>query len=257
MIEFNTSAGHPGLLVSVRNAEEAVAALAGGANVIDVKEPRRGSLGAAEAHTIAEVVQAVQGRAPVTVAAGELLDFAAAARNSSLHDIPQGVSLFKLGLAGCQRTSDWQQLLLRTIAFVLEERGMPRPVAVAYADWQAAHAPDPRDVLSFAAEHDFAALLVDTWGKTGGDLFDAWPHADLREFVGSVRSRSLPIVLAGSLVGPSIRLAANLGPDLVAVRTAACQHGRNGTVTAERVTAIQRLIALGESAAVPQGEPVV
>ena len=33
------------LLVSVRSAEEAEIALAGGADVIDVKEPRRGALG--------------------------------------------------------------------------------------------------------------------------------------------------------------------------------------------------------------------
>ena len=38
----------PGLLVSVRSADEAIAALAGGADVIDVKEPNRGALGAAD-----------------------------------------------------------------------------------------------------------------------------------------------------------------------------------------------------------------
>ena len=37
----------PQLLVSVRSAEEARAALEGGAALIDVKEPSRGSLGSA------------------------------------------------------------------------------------------------------------------------------------------------------------------------------------------------------------------
>ena len=36
-----------GLLVSVRNVEEALAALEGGASLIDVKEPSRGPLGRA------------------------------------------------------------------------------------------------------------------------------------------------------------------------------------------------------------------
>ena len=35
----------PGLLVSVRSAAEAATALAGGADLIDVKEPSRGPLG--------------------------------------------------------------------------------------------------------------------------------------------------------------------------------------------------------------------
>ena len=55
----------PGLLVSVRSAAEAITALEAGADVIDVKEPSRGALGAADCETIAAVVRAVAGRAPL------------------------------------------------------------------------------------------------------------------------------------------------------------------------------------------------
>ena len=47
----------PRLLVSVRDAVEAEAALAGGAHLIDVKEPARGALGRADDATIAAVVR--------------------------------------------------------------------------------------------------------------------------------------------------------------------------------------------------------
>ena len=50
------------LLVSVRNAEEAVQAADSGADIIDVKEPEFGSLGFAGGATIREVVDAVAGR---------------------------------------------------------------------------------------------------------------------------------------------------------------------------------------------------
>ena len=62
----------PGLLVSVRNANEARTALSAGADVIDVKEPNRGPLGAADIGEIAAIVEAVQSRVPVTAAMGEL-----------------------------------------------------------------------------------------------------------------------------------------------------------------------------------------
>ena len=62
----------PRLLVSVRDAAEAEAALAGGADLIDVKEPSRGPLGRADAGVIRYVVKAVGGRAPVSAALGEL-----------------------------------------------------------------------------------------------------------------------------------------------------------------------------------------
>ncbi|MFM9024862.1 MAG: (5-formylfuran-3-yl)methyl phosphate synthase, partial [Planctomycetaceae bacterium] len=61
-----------GLLVSVRDAAEAEEALAGGASIVDVKEPRRGPLGAASAATAAAVAGAVAGHAPWTLACGEL-----------------------------------------------------------------------------------------------------------------------------------------------------------------------------------------
>ena len=53
------------LLVSVRSAAEARTALAGGADVIDVKEPAHGSLGRASTEVIREVIDAVAGCVPV------------------------------------------------------------------------------------------------------------------------------------------------------------------------------------------------
>src|SRR5436309_16136851 len=64
----------PGLLVSVRSSEEAIAALEGGADIIDVKEPRRGSLGAADPGTVSEIIRVINRRAPVTAAFGELVE---------------------------------------------------------------------------------------------------------------------------------------------------------------------------------------
>ena len=63
------------LLVSVRDASEALAALAGGADIIDVKEPTRGSLGMADGDAVAGVVEAVGERVPVSAALGELCEW--------------------------------------------------------------------------------------------------------------------------------------------------------------------------------------
>src|SRR5688500_11033384 len=63
-----------GLLVSVRSAIEARAELAGGANLIDVKEPRRGALVAADAVVWREVEVAVAGGVPLSAALGEVAD---------------------------------------------------------------------------------------------------------------------------------------------------------------------------------------
>src|SRR6476619_7599830 len=98
----------PGLLVSVRSASEAITALAGGADVIDVKEPARGALGAADFETLDEIVKVVRGQAIVTAAMGELADWLDAADNVSSASIPNGISLFKLGLAELGLNPRWQ-----------------------------------------------------------------------------------------------------------------------------------------------------
>src|SRR5262245_43921805 len=61
-----------GLLVSVRSAAEAEIALAGGADVIDIKEPDRGALGAADPAVWQAVLRVVNGRAITSAALGEL-----------------------------------------------------------------------------------------------------------------------------------------------------------------------------------------
>lgn len=230
----------PGLLVSVRNAAEAVAALAGGADVIDVKEPNRGSLGAADPEIVAAIIQAVDGRAPVTAAAGELIDLV----HSNPRFMPHGLSLFKIGLAGCRAVPDWPSPWSQAIRSMWPHRdAMNRAVAVAYADWQSANAPEPSDVLRAAIDFGCPAVLVDTWDKSAGTLFDHWPPRKLAGYIESVQSRGLKMVLAGSLAGAQIADAARLRPELIAVRAAACEFGRGGKVSQERVAALRRSMA--------------
>lgn len=117
-----------------------------------------------------------------------------------------------------------------------------RAVAVAYADWQTAGAPDPEDLLATAIELHSPALLIDTWDKSGGALFDHWPVDELTAFLSQVKSRGLMTVLAGSLDADSFQAAARLSPDLLAVRTAACEGGRQGIVTRERVQVLKSFL---------------
>src|SRR5437773_9115409 len=65
------------LLVSVTCAAEALAALAGGADLIDAKDPLAGALGAVSADVLREIYAVVADRRPVTAALGDACDEAA------------------------------------------------------------------------------------------------------------------------------------------------------------------------------------
>jgi uncharacterized protein (UPF0264 family) len=235
----------PGLLVSVRSATEALAALAGGADVIDVKEPNQGSLGAADDDTISAVVQAVAGRAPVSAAFGELIDLTIASNRNGTRTLVDGISLLKLGLARCRALNTWQTRWEHALDTMIADssNGNAQAVAVVYADWRAAQAPSPQDILSAAIQHQCPALLIDTWDKSAGTLFDHWRADELQSFMTEVRSHDTCVVLAGSLTGQGVITAARLGADLVAVRTAACEGGRTGTVSETKVRELKNAIA--------------
>lgn len=216
------------LLVSVRNAEEAVNALRGGAALIDVKEPRRGSLGRAAAKQWQAVAQQVAGRVPVSVALGELLEPGILRHGAR---VPP-VAFAKCGLSGCSRRDDWLarwQLLLESLP------GGVAAVAVAYADWQHAAAPPPRDVLERARHLGCRAILWDTFQKGQGCLWDYLSPTHLQPLIGQARQYGLLVVLAGSLAPQHLADVARLQPDYVAVRGAVCEGARTGTVCEQRV----------------------
>lgn len=206
------------LLVSVRNAEEAQAALDGGADLIDIKEPARGALGAADSDVWRAIQATVGDRAPVSAALGELLDEGCLPLAVQAH----GMQLVKAGLAGCAAHSDWPQRL-QQLRLTLPPS--VRLVAVIYADNVVAQAPDPDKILSVAQQLELDTLLVDTFDKTNGDLFQHLSLQALTSIVDAARQAQMRVALAGSLSFATIPQALTLLPDWIAVRGAACLRG--------------------------------
>ncbi len=239
------------LLVSVRSAEEAVAALAGGAGLIDVKEPARGSLGAADPAVIAEILLAVAGRTPVSAALGELFEASplphGRGSDSQSPDREggglQGVSFVKWGLSGAQG-KDWRSTLRKA-----HRSGSCRPVAVAYADWSRAGAPAPAEVCDFAIAHSWGAFLLDTCRKDGSTLLDWLSLAELADLRTRCQQAGVPVALAGSLGETEIRDLLVLQPEWFAVRGAACRSGRRtDSIDASRVLSLADLLRTTTSA---------
>jgi len=221
-----------GLLVSVRSADEAAVAVAAGASVIDVKEPRRGPLGPADPAVWRAVRAIVPGRLPVSVALGELVE------QPALHvagDL-DGISYRKLGLAGAP--ASWRADL-KALRDGLETAW----IAVIYADWQRAEAPHPDAILEFALENACAGVLVDTWDKSRSIPLS------LSEWSGRLsraQRAGLLVALAGRLDLATIDRLQPLRPDLFAVRGAACVSGdRLGSIDSRRVAALVRAARAG------------
>lgn len=221
----------PKLLVSVRDAREAAAAMLGEADIIDVKEPRNGSLGAAESREIGAVLAQVAGWKPISAALGELRD---AARH--LASLPAGLTYVKAGLAGERSSPDWRERWSRLAKATPSACEL---IPVAYADAEAANAPALDEVVALAVAQRSTCLLIDTFQKDGRGLFDFAPIERLRVIADRLREARAGLALAGSLRLEDLGTARSLAPAIIAVRGAACGGDRDADIDPGRVRTIQ------------------
>jgi uncharacterized protein (UPF0264 family) len=221
--------------------------MAGGAAIIDVKEPSRGSLGKADCSVWREVRTAVPAAVGVSVALGELNEWGSQ-RVTLPYGCWSGIDFRKLGLAdaGPDWRDRWRDLRHRLEAEAAARPGAPRGrpawVAVVYLDWEAAGAPDPEAVIAQAAAiADCQGVLFDTWDKSRRTELDTrWARRIAR-----VKEAARFVALAGSLDVQAIRRLQPLDPDVFAVRGAACRAGdRRGPIDPERVA---RLVEAAKS----------
>jgi uncharacterized protein (UPF0264 family) len=221
--------GKSAFLASVTNADEAEIALAGGADIIDCKDPASGALGALSMTTVRDIVARVSGRLPVSATVGDLpsdpevLTAAVAAMAAT------GIDVVKIGFFG---DGDPRPAIS---ALGTADRGSTELVAVLMADRH----PDFSLVPTLAAV-GFAGVMLDTADKASGRLTSVLSAARLTEFIRAARNHDLFVGLAGSLRESDIPVLVHLEPDMLGFRGALCAAGRASAIEAIRVAAVRR-----------------
>lgn len=229
------------LLVSVVSAAEARAAVAGGAAIIDVKDPRIGPLGAAVPDIIRSVRAAVPAHLPVSAALGDLPHMPGTAALAAAGAALAGAAYVKVGLLDPSPAAA-RQLLLAAVAGAAQGAPGTRVVAVAYADAAAIGALPPHALPAAARAAGCAGAMLDTYQKGPGNLLTWQDWDSLAGFLAACRAAGLWGALAGSLSAELVGQAAALCPDIIGVRGAACAGGRRtGRVTADRVRTLAAL----------------
>ena len=226
------------LMISVRDEQEAVAALAGGADIIDVKNPAEGSLGAGRPETITAIVRAVQAATPVSASIGDVPNLPGTVALAGLGAATCGVRFVKVGLLGTRTGAEAANLLEALSGALRMTSGTVGLVACAYADAALVGSLDPLELPDAAAP--FAeGCLIDTATKDGRTLFQCLPEDVITRFIQQCHDRGLFCGLAGSLQQEDLTRALALGADIVGVRTAACEGGqRSGSIS---TTLVKRL----------------
>lgn len=219
------------LLVSVADADEAMAALEGGADIIDAKDPARGALGAVRPEVLAEIHTAVGGRAMVTAALGDATDVHRIERAAAEYS-GRGASLVKIGFAGVCDARRVDALLAAAVRGCVPGSGV---VAVAYADAATVGSIDAWSLVDVAARSGARGVLVDTADKLGEGLTALWSCTQILSWVAEARGWGLIAALAGKLGPDDFGIVRDAGADVIGVRGAACATERTSRVSADRV----------------------
>jgi uncharacterized protein (UPF0264 family) len=223
----------------VRSAAEAAAACAGGADIIDAKEPAAGALGAVDLATLHDIVAAVSNSRPVTAALGDAQDEAGVERAADAY-ARTGAGLVKLGFAGIPSRARVISLLTAARHGSAGHAGL---VATAYADAERVNSLDPFAMIDAATAAGATGVLLDTADKQGPGLRGLMSPATLALWVGAARDARLLVALAGKLTLDEVDYVSETGADIAGVRGAACDRGRTGVIVAARVRALRSALA--------------
>ena len=224
-------------LASIGAPAEIETALAGGADILDLKDPTTGALAALGIDAIGALLEAIAGRRAVSAVIGDLPMEPELLRSRAAAVAATGVDMVKVGLWPDPRARDCIRALADTARAT-------RLVGVLFADL----GPD-FSLVQAMAEAGFAGAMLDTAGKGTGRLTTHLGADQLARFVAACLEHRLICGLAGGLEAPDVPRLLALGPDVLGFRGALCAgHGRSGRLDPEAVALIRGLIPLADAA---------
>lgn len=219
------------MLASVTGAAEAEIVIAAGADIVDLKDPEVGALGALPTETIRNVIKSIAGRREISAVCGDLPMVPETIRAKVEEIASTGVDFVKIGFFPSGTAA--------ACASALADRARrTRLVAVLFAD----RSPDV-DLLAVFAESGFHGVMVDTADKMHGRLLDHLPPERISGFVEQARAHGLKVGLAGSLEAPDVPRLLPFAPDFLGFRGALCDCSlRTAQIDPAAVARIRSLI---------------
>jgi len=213
------------LLVSPSSIDEA--RHSGAADIIDVKNPSEGSLGANFPWIIREIKSF--SKKPVSAAIGDFDYKPGGASLAAYGAACAGADYVKIGLAfeGQDQARDVIRAVVRAVKAEFPKKYV---VIAAYSDYERMHSISPFDMAPIAAECGADVAMVDTGIKDRQSTFAFMNETTLRSFSEKNKKLGLGTALAGALKFEDIEALKRINPEIIGVRGMVCGGDRNATV---------------------------
>ena len=177
-----------GMLASVNSVAEAMLVLDAAVDIIDLKQPALGALGALDLAAVKRIVAEIDRRRPVSATIGDLPMQPDPVFNAVQAMAETGVDYIKIGFFP---GDDWPGTVKKLAALTGQNRAL---IAVLFADTL----PD-LSIMSLLKEAGFTGVMLDTMNKRQGSLTQIMDATELAQFVDQAKALQLLCGLAGSL----------------------------------------------------------
>lgn len=232
------------LLISPINRQEALEAIEGGADIIDVKNPKEGSLGANFPWVIRSIRELTPNDMMVSATLGDVPYKPGTVSLAAVGAVISGANYIKVGLYGTKNYSQAREVMENVVKAVKDFNEDLMVVASGYADAHRVGAVDPMEIPRVAADSGADLAMVDTAVKDGKNLFDFMDGETILKFTEEAHSYGLKNALAGSIREEQLKTLHDLGCDVVGIRGAACTGGdrNSGSIQRSAVTRLKQLM---------------
>ena len=223
-------------LASVQSLEEAQTLISSLPDILDIKNPSQGALGALDIITVASIVRLVSKHCLTSATIGDLPMQAALINPAMIAMAASGVDYVKVGLFPDQTLMD----CLEAMASTIEQLSVP-VIAVLFVDKMPS-----QDVVPKLKQSGFKGVMVDTAIKDGRHLLEHWDEDQLSDFINEANHYDLLCGLAGALRYEDIAELQFLGADYLGFRSALCQNGERTTLLQANLAAQIQQAMLGD-----------
>jgi len=235
------------LLVSPKDVEEAKAVIRGNADIVDVKNPKEGSLGANFPWIIKSIRELIEeemenGMA-MSAAIGDFDYKPGTASLAALGAASVGADYIKVGLYRVKTRREAIDLLSGVVKAVKDYDEDKKIVSAFYSDYTRINSVSPFEIAEIGKEVDIDVAMVDTGVKDGRSTLEFLSEEELKAFVSDSKALGLETALAGSLSFEDIPAIKRINPDILGVRGMVCGGNREDSVRAELVSKLRKTVA--------------
>lgn len=234
------------LMVSVQNVGEAIEALEGGADIVDVKNLQEALVGSAHPLIVKGVRESIPLERHASVTLGVVPNQSGTVAMAAYAAGVLDATSVKVGFM--QTTYEEAVECLNDCRVALEGFDT-KLIGSLFAD-NLLHdgGLDARNMVQLAKETKCDGWLIDTLVKDGRNLFDFIPEPELREMVMETKETGMSTALSGHLKLDDLDELARINPDIVGVRGAVCAKGdRDSGVHRDAVGEFRRQLMMRQT----------